>query len=253
MGASIVIGNGSDVNPRLLAAAARAIEFVRADIDERGGMTVIRVFEDDEIFVARVGAGETESEFVGFTTGIKEVADFEWSGKKSGEALSVANDVVMEIASVGVEESELLLGGGHDARVGVADERNIVVDIEKGAAAVVVEILAPATNDFQRMAVGDAEISAKEIFAGSKSLVQRRHSRWKRFFGNTKDEIGIGREAGENVALGVEGNAGKIGGEIEQVENDLEVKMGSPATIFGGSTDAGERLTTGNGMAGLEL
>ena len=105
MRAAIVIGNRGDVNPGLPAAPAGAIELVGADIDERGGVAVIGMIEDDEVFAAGVRARKAESEFVGFAAGIHEVANFERSGKERGESFGVAKDVVMEIARVGVEES----------------------------------------------------------------------------------------------------------------------------------------------------
>jgi hypothetical protein len=40
----------------------------------------------------------------------------------------------------------------------VAYERNVVVEIQEGSARLVVEILHPASNDFQRLPVGEAQI-----------------------------------------------------------------------------------------------
>ncbi len=158
----------------------------------------------------------------------------------------------MEIARVGVEESELLLHRSDDARVRVADKRNVVVDVEEGAAGVVVKILAPASNDLERMAVGNAEIPAEELLSGGERGVERRLERRETIFGNAQNEIGIGREAGEEIALGGKGNARKIGGEVEKIENDLEVKMGRPAAVFGSSADAGEKLAAGDAVANAQ-
>ena len=43
---AIVVGDGSDVDPGLLAASTGTTEFVRADVDECVGMTVVSVLED---------------------------------------------------------------------------------------------------------------------------------------------------------------------------------------------------------------
>ena len=53
----------------------------------------------------------------------------------------------MEIAGVGVEQSELLLRSGDYPRVSMADKGDVVVDVEISAAIFVVEILAPTAND----------------------------------------------------------------------------------------------------------
>ena len=111
----IVVGKFGDVDPRLATRAAGTIEFVRADIDERAGVAVIGVFEDDDIFAVSVGAGETKSEFIGFAAGIDEVTDPEWSWKKLSETFGVAKNVVMKIARVGIEQCELRGGSVDDA------------------------------------------------------------------------------------------------------------------------------------------
>ena len=98
------------------------------------------------------------------------------------------------------------------------------------------------------MAIGDAEIAAEEFFSVRECCVERRLARGKTIFGDTQDEIGIGGEAGEDIALGGKGDTGKIGGEIEQIENDLEMKMGSPAAVFGYCADASEGLAAGDAI-----
>ncbi len=145
---AVVVGERGDVDPAFLAASAGTIEFVGTDVDERGGVAVVGVFEDEEVFALGVSAGEAEGEFVGFAAGVDEEADAQSFGKKRGESSGVSVDGVVEIASVGVEESELLLCGGGYVRVVVADERDVVVEVEKFAAGVVEEVLHPATNYF---------------------------------------------------------------------------------------------------------
>ena len=72
---AIVVGNRRHVDPRFAAAASRAIKFVRADVDERGCVAVIGVFEDDHVFAAGVGARKAKRQFVRFAAGIHEIAD----------------------------------------------------------------------------------------------------------------------------------------------------------------------------------
>ena len=169
---AVVVGDGSDVDPGLSAAPTGPIEFVRADVDERVGVAMVGVLQDQDIFTASVSASDAESEFVGFATGIDEIADAERRGKERSEALGVTIGVVVEIARVGVEDGELVLYGANDTRMRVADEGDIIVDVEKSAASVVEEILLRAANDFQGMSVGDAQISAEEGAAGGEGFVE---------------------------------------------------------------------------------
>ena len=84
----------------------------------------------------------------------------------------------------------------------------------------------PATNDFQGMGVGDAEIFAEEGAASGKGFVERGSRRRKMAGGNAEDKIGIGRKAEPDRTVGGEGNTGKMAGTIEKVENNLKTKCG---------------------------
>ncbi len=100
------------------------------------------------------------------------------------EALGVAVHVVVEVARVGVEESDLLLDGAHDARVAVPDERHVVIDVEKGAARVVVEVLHPSAHNFQRLLIRNAEIFSEQLAASRKSFRGTRFWPRETFGGN---------------------------------------------------------------------
>ncbi len=221
--AAIVVRDGSDVDPGLLAASTGPVEFVGADVDERVGVAVVSVLEDEDVLAAGVRAGDAQSEFIGFAAGVDEVADAKRRGEERSEALCVTIGVVVEIAGVGVEDGELVLDGANDARMRVADERNIIVDVEEGPAGIVKEILLPATNDFQGMGVGDTEILAEQGAASGQGFVERGSRRRKMAGGNAEDEIGIWRKTEPDGALGGESYTGKIGGTIEKVENDLKM------------------------------
>jgi len=58
---AVIVGNGCDVDPGLASATARAIELVRADIDERAGVAVIGVLQDNYIFASRIRSRKTQS------------------------------------------------------------------------------------------------------------------------------------------------------------------------------------------------
>src|SRR5580700_2786528 len=74
---AIIIRNWRDVNPRFRAAASGTIKFVRADVDERRGVTVVGVFKDHHVFAAGVSAGQAQGELVRLAAGVHEIADIE--------------------------------------------------------------------------------------------------------------------------------------------------------------------------------
>jgi len=52
--------------------------------------------------------------------------------------------------------------------------------------------------------------------------------------------------------LGRIGYAREIGGEIEKVEDDLEMEMRGPSAVFKASANAGKGLATGDAIAGAQ-
>jgi len=156
--AAIIVGERCNMDPRLFAVAPGAVEFVRTDIDERVAVTVISVFENDDVFAPGVRSREADGKFVGFTAGVEKKTDPQRSGEEAGKALGVAIDVVMQIASVGVKERELFLGSFDHARMAVTDHRHVVVNVEVSAAGVVEKVLLPAADDFQRAQIRKAEV-----------------------------------------------------------------------------------------------
>ena len=57
--ATKIIGQRRDMHPRLLPASPGSVKFVRADVDERAGVAVVGVFENDEVFFGRMCACQT--------------------------------------------------------------------------------------------------------------------------------------------------------------------------------------------------
>jgi hypothetical protein len=213
---------------------------------------MIGVLKDEDIFAAGVCASESEGEFVGLGAGVDEIADAERRGEQRGEALRVAVGIVVEIASIGVEDGDLVLHRVNHTRMRVTHEGNVIVDVQESAAGVIEQILTPATNDFERVSVGDSEIFSEEGAARGESFVERGRGLRKIGSGNAEDEIGIGRKTQPDGTLGGKGNTGKIGGAIEKVENDLEMEMRRPAAIFSGVANVREDFAAGDALAGLE-
>src|SRR5208283_2160328 len=80
----------------------------------------------------------------------------------------------MEIARVGVEQRDLLLHGLYHPWMRMADQRNIVIDVQKRTARVVVKILHPAAHDLDRAIIGETQIGREKLAAGAKGLFERR-------------------------------------------------------------------------------
>ena len=70
--------------------------------------------------------------------------------------------------------------------------------------------------------------------------------------GNAEDEIGVGRQAEPDGTLGGKGDAGKIGGAIEKVEDDLKMEMRRPAAIFASVADVRKDFATGNALTNFQ-
>ena len=54
---AVIVGKRRDAHPRLPALAARAVEFVRTDIDEAGGVAMVGGVQHDHILATGVRAG----------------------------------------------------------------------------------------------------------------------------------------------------------------------------------------------------
>ena len=83
----------------------------------------------------------------------------------------------------------------------MAYERNIIVNVEKGAAGVVVQVLHPSTHDLQRLMIGNTEISSEELAASRKSFYRTRFRLGETLSRNAEQQIGIGRERSPHRAL----------------------------------------------------
>ena len=78
--AAIDVGKRRDVHPVRRAAAAGPVVLVRADVDERRRVAVIRRLEHDHVAIARVRARQPERQLVRLARRVHEVADVERGG-----------------------------------------------------------------------------------------------------------------------------------------------------------------------------
>ena len=103
------------MNPWLLdLAAARTIEFIGTNVNEGGSVAMIGMLKNNYILAPGVRPSEPEREFIGFAAGVQGKRYFQWSRKECGQPFGIFEDVVVQIARVGVKQADLLLCGGHE-------------------------------------------------------------------------------------------------------------------------------------------
>src|SRR5204863_1770248 len=156
----------------------------------------------------------------------------QWFGKQPRQPLGITVDVVVKIARVGVEQRELRLRRLHHTRMAVPHKRHVVVNVEIRPARFVVHILHPAAHDLQRMLVRDTQIFSHQGLPRGKCFRELRLFRWKAFGWNSKQKIWIRREACPNRTLRSISNTRKVGAQLEQIENDLKMKVWRPAPVL---------------------
>ena len=122
------------------AAAARTVELVRADVDEATGVPVVRPLEDGHIAPAGRGPGQPESQLVRLTPRVDEVRHLERRREGRDQAIGVVEDGRVEVAGVGLEQRLLPGRRLDDAWMGVPDMRDVVHEVQVGAAVGVVEV-----------------------------------------------------------------------------------------------------------------
>jgi hypothetical protein len=160
--AAVGIRHRCHVHPRRCAPTAGTRVLVGAHVDERLGVAVIAVLDADEVPGAGAGADEAQCEVVRLAAGVDEEAHRQRLGQRGGEALGIAEHLVVEVAGVGVEHRHLPGSGRDDMRVRMADVRDVVDRVEVGATLVVVQVRADPAHDPQRVAVRDRQVGAEE-------------------------------------------------------------------------------------------
>src|SRR5260370_38580323 len=68
--APVIIREGIHMHPGLLDAASRANEFVGSDVDERGGVAVEGVLQDDNVLSSRMRTRQPQSQLLVFAANI---------------------------------------------------------------------------------------------------------------------------------------------------------------------------------------
>src|SRR6266849_3427476 len=230
--AAVIIRKRRNMDPGPLAAASRAVEFVRADVDEYVGVAVVGVLQNDDVFSSRMRAREAQSQLISLAPGIHKKTNAQRVGKQPRQPLGVAVDVVVKIARVRVQQRKLRLRRLDHARVAVPYERHVVVNVEIRTPRIVIQILHPSANNFQRALIRDAEVFSQQGAARGKCLRELLLFRWKTIGRNSDQQICIRREARPYGTLRSISNARKIGPQIQHIQNDLKMNVWRPPPIF---------------------
>src|SRR6266481_1464687 len=212
-------------------------------------MAVVGVFQNDDVFPARMRARQAQSQLIGLAAGVHKKTHAQRLGKQPRQPLGVTVDVVVKIARVGVKQRELRLRRLHHTRVAVPDERHVIVNVEIRSPRIVIQILHPPANDFQRALIRDAEVFPKQGAPCGKWLPESRFFGRKAIGRNSEQEIWSRRETRPYGTLRSSSNTWKIGPQLEQIENDLKMNVWRPAPVFLCRSDAREWLTSRNALA----
>ncbi len=161
--AAVVVGQLHELHPLRPAAAARGVELVRRDRDGAGGIAVVAVIGRDHVQSARVSARDPECELVALRTGVHEEADRERFRQLGSDLLRERTRRRMQIARVGIEPLELLRCHRADARMRMADVRDVVVAVQIRSAPLVEEKVLPSAQEHHRMCVRQLQVSAEVL------------------------------------------------------------------------------------------
>ena len=91
---------------------------------------MVGVAGDDHAPSPRHGAGDPHGQVDGLAPGAREDGLVQRRREQAGEVLGVGDDLIGQIARVSVENAELLADRLPHRRVGVADDRNVVIRVQ---------------------------------------------------------------------------------------------------------------------------
>ena len=155
--AAVEVGEGDRVDVVRRPGAAGPVELVGAEVDQRAQVSVIRGLHDDDVRGARIGPGHPQRQVVGLAAAVHEETDTERLREEAREPVRVPDEVLMEIARVGIEDRGLLLRRPDHAGMAVAHVRDVVRRVQVDPARVVIEVLLPSPDDVKRFIVGEAQ------------------------------------------------------------------------------------------------
>ena len=214
------------------ALAALALVLVGAHLLQRHEMAVIGPVERHDTLTLCVVARHAERQIVRLAAAAHEGGDGQVLGQGCRQRLGIGDDVVVEIAGIGVEQGGLFRQYRDDLRVGVAEMGDVVVTIEIGAAAIVIKIDTLAAHDLHRRLVGDGEVADQLLLAPREQIVARATALLQRL----RRQAGEGRSIGEKFRPEIEiaflAGPDHIGRRGWAIGDELQMHMGLPAAIL---------------------
>ena len=199
-------------------------------------MPVVGVVEHDHVAAAGVRVGEPQREIVGLRAAVDEEAHVQRVRERRREPARVVDHRPVQVARVGVEHLHLALPGGDHPRVAVADVRDVVDQIEEGAALVVEQIRALAADDLQRLVVGERERAAHDRpprAARCPAAALRADDAAR----EAEQQVRVGADAAVEVGLLGQRDALEI---ADQIGEELEVDVRLPAAVDLGRAERGD-------------
>jgi hypothetical protein len=136
--------------------AARSIELVRAQLDQRRGVSMVRAIDDDDIARVRVRPRQPQRQLVRLAARADEETHAQRFRQRCSQPLSVRGQVVVQVARVRVQHVGLPAQSIDHARMRVPHVRDVVHRIEVRLTFLIVEELLPAPLDDEWTAVSDA-------------------------------------------------------------------------------------------------
>ncbi len=126
---------------------------VGRELPHQRRVAVIGAFGHDDAVRARDRAGDFDGEVVGLGAGAHEVAHAEVARERRAQPFGEPDDVVVEVAGVGVEKARLRADRLDHSGVAMADRCNVVVAVEQAVAVGVVQPNALAAHEMDRVVV----------------------------------------------------------------------------------------------------
>jgi hypothetical protein len=92
------------MDPGFATSSTRSIEFIWAYINECGCVAMVGIFQNDNVIASGPHTRKAKSKFVGFTSGIDEVADSQRIGQFRCKPPGIEQDIVMQVPGVRVHK-----------------------------------------------------------------------------------------------------------------------------------------------------
>ena len=151
--AAIGVGKLGNLHPVRRAVPAGPVEFIGADVNRTGRVAVIGMVLDDHTAPPGMGTRQPQRQFIRLRSRGDEIAMGQMRRKFRPHRVGKLHLQRMDIACVGIEKPALTLDYSGNAWMRVSDMRHVVVGVQMGTPMLVIEIVPPAAQDLQRLAV----------------------------------------------------------------------------------------------------